>query len=70
MRKYLPQMECAVKHGYYTAIPSVEMKVLSEIYKRHINSGHIMRLWCSACCLSVLRGLYELARRETYGNGV
>lgn len=66
--RYLPQMECAVKHGYYTAVPSTDMKVLMDIYKRHINSAHVPRLWCSACCLSVLRGLYEFARRAVYGD--
>ena len=64
--RYLPQMECAVKHGYYTAVPSTDMKVLMDIYKRHINSAHVPRLWCSACCLSVLRGLYEFTRRAIY----
>ncbi len=63
LRRYLPQMESAVRFGYYTALPSTDMKVLMDIYKRHINSAHIPRPWCSACCLSVLRGLYGIARR-------
>lgn len=66
LRRYLPQMETAVKHGYYTALPSTDMKVLQDIYKRHINSAHIPRLWCSACCLSVLRGLYEFTKKEIW----
>lgn len=66
LRRYLPQMECAVKHGYYTAVPSTDMKVLQDIYKRHIDHKHIPRLWCSACCLSVLRGLYEFTKKEIY----
>lgn len=67
LKRYLPQMECAVKHGYYTALPSTDMKVLQDIYKRHINSAHIPRVWCSACCLSVLRGLYPFAKEVIYG---
>lgn len=71
LKRYLPQMECASKHGYYTAIPSTDMGVLQSIYKRHINKAHVPRVWCSACCLSVLRGLYEFARKAIYGgNGV
>lgn len=66
LRRYLPQMETAVQHGYYTGIPSTDMGMLQNIYKRHINSAHIPRLWCSVCCMSVLRGLYEMARKVTY----
>lgn len=70
LARFLPQMECATKHGYYTAIPSTDMKMLQDIYKRHINHAHTPRLWCSACCMMVLRGLYELAKKATYGNGI
>ena len=68
LRKYLPQMECAVKHGYYTALPSTDMLALMGIYKRHINAAHVARPWCSACCMSVLRGLYEFAMKKVYEN--
>ena len=66
LRKYLPQMECASRHGYYTAIPSTDMGVLQAIYKRHIDHKHIARVWCSACCLGVLRGLYEFAKKVLF----
>ena len=68
LRRYLPQMESAVRHGYYTALPSTDMVQLMGIYKRFINKAHLPRPWCSACCLSVLRGLYEMARRAAYGD--
>ena len=68
LRRYLPQMECAVKYGYYTAIPSTDMVQLMNTYKRQINKAHIARPWCSACCLSVLRGLYEFSMKQIYGD--
>ena len=67
LRRYLPQMETAVKHGYYTAIPSTDMGVLQAIYKRHLNPGHIPKVWCGACCLNTLRGLYPFAKEVLYG---
>ena len=66
LQKYYPQMECATKHGFYTAIPSTDMGVLQAIYKRHIDHKHIPRVWCSACCLNTLRGLYPFAKEVLF----
>lgn len=66
LKRYLPQMETAVRHGYYTALPSTDMKVLQDIYKRHIDHKHIPRVWCSACCLNTLRGLYPFAKKVLF----
>ena len=68
LRRYFPQMETAAKHNYYTAIKSTDMGMLQNIYKRHIDPTHTPRVWCSACCIKVLRGLYEFARKEIYGD--
>ena len=59
---YLRQMETMTKHGYYTAVPSTDMVQLQNIYKRHIDSSHIVRPWCSHCCGKVLKGLLPLAK--------
>lgn len=67
LRRYLPQMETAVRHGYYTAIPSTDMVVLQGIYRRHINPAHVTRVWCSTCCMTVLRGLYDFTKKTLYG---
>ena len=68
LRRYLPQMETASKHNYYTAVPSTDMLQLQAIYKRHINPHHTPNAWCSHCCVATLKGLYEFAKRTIYGN--
>lgn len=65
---YYRQMETAVKSRYYTAVPSTDMKVLQDIYKRHINKAWAVRVWCSACCLKTLVALYPYAVELRKGN--
>lgn len=62
LRRYLPQMEQAVRHSC-AAVPSADMAKLHEIYRKYRNPSHILRPWCSACKMEVMRGLYELTRR-------
>ena len=60
--RYFPQMETAVKYGYYTAILSTDMKVLMEICRSRVNPSQPIRPWCGHCCIQALKSLYGLTK--------
>lgn len=61
--QYFPQMETATKQHFYKATPSTDMKMLHDIYKRHIDKNWVPRPFCGNCCMTVLTGLYELTNK-------